>query len=59
MFSFKELKSEFKKITWPTWKETLQKTGIVIVVCAILSAVIAVYDLVINWVLRKLEELFL
>ena len=46
MFSLKELKSEWKKIVWPGKKELAQKTGIVIIVCAIFTAIISVYDLV-------------
>ena len=34
-FSFKELKSEFKKIVWPDKKELAQKTAIVVVFCAV------------------------
>ena len=56
---FSELKSEWKKITWPTGKEVAKKAGIVVIVCAILSAVIAVFDLVINWAIRGLEGIFL
>ncbi len=59
MFSFKELKSEWNKITWPTAGEVAKKTGIVLVVCAILSVIIGIYDVVFNWIMRKLEELFL
>lgn len=59
MFSFKELKSECKKITWPSAKEIAQKTGIVILVCAIFSVIIGIYDLFFNWIMRKLENIFL
>lgn len=43
-FSFKELKSEFKKIVWPDVKETAQKTGIVVGFCAVFAAIIGLYD---------------
>ena len=59
MFSFKELKSEWKKITWPGAKEVAKKTGIVIVVCAIFSVVIGIYDVCFNWIMRKLDNIFL
>ena len=59
MFSVKELKSEFKRITWPGKKEIAQKTGITLLVCAILSVIIGIYDLFFNWIMRKLEDLFL
>ena len=59
MISFKELKSEIKKITWPNKKEVLQKTGITLLVCAIMSVIIGIYDLVFNWIIRRLEDIFL
>ncbi len=59
MISFKELKSEVKKITWPNKKEILQKTGITLLVCAIMSVIIGIYDLVFNWIIRRLEDIFL
>ena len=45
MFKFKELKSEWKRIIWPTRKELVQKTGIVIVFCAVFTAITCVFDL--------------
>ena len=59
MFSVKELKSEFKRITWPGKKEIAQKTGITLLVCAIMSVIIGIYDLFFNWIMRKLQDLFL
>lgn len=40
-FSFKELKSEFKKIVWPDKKELAQKTAIVVVFCAVFAVITA------------------
>ena len=59
MISFKELKSEVKKITWPNKKEIAKKTGITLLVCAIMSVIIGIYDLVFNWIIRRLENIFL
>ena len=59
MISFKGLKGEFKKITWPGRKEVAKKTAITLLVCAIMSAVIAVYDLFFIWIMRGLEDIFL
>ena len=59
MISFKELKSEIKKINWPNKKEILQKTGITLLVCANMSVIIGIYDLVFNWIIRRLEDIFL
>ena len=52
-FSFKELKSEFKKVVWPDRKELAQKTVIVVLFCAIFPVVIGVYD----WLFVSLREL--
>ncbi len=52
-FSFKELKSEFKRIVWPDRKELTQKTLIVIVFCAVFSAVISAFD----WIFVSIREL--
>ena len=59
MISLKELKSEIKKISWPNKKEILQKTGITLLVCAIMSVIIGIYDLVFSWIIRRLEDIFL
>ena len=46
MFSWKELRGEWKKIVWPTGKELAQKTVIVIVFCGVCSALVGVCDYV-------------
>ena len=52
-FSFKELKSEFKKIVWPDKKELAQKTAIVVVFCAVFAVIIGGYD----WLFVNIREL--
>ena len=52
-FDFKELRSEFRRITWPGPMELAQKSLIVIVFCAVLSLIIGAYD----WVFVSLREL--
>ena len=37
---FKDAKSEFKKVVWPTPKETTRNTIVVIIVCAIAGIVV-------------------
>ena len=54
-----EIKAELKRITWPGPKEVLKKTGVTLVVCAIMTAIISVYDLFFNWIMRGLEDIFL
>lgn len=50
-----EVQSEFRKVTWPTEKETVAGTVSVIAVLAIIAVVLAVVDyslsVVMSWVL--------
>ncbi len=43
---FQELKSECKKIVWPTRKQTVKNTAVVLVTCAIVGVFIWVLDAV-------------
>lgn len=40
----KELKGEFKKITWPTWSALWNNTWVTIAMCAIVGAIVFVID---------------
>jgi preprotein translocase subunit SecE len=42
---FREVRIEMKKVTWPTRKELLKSTGVVIIAVAIAAAFIGVFDL--------------
>ena len=48
---FRELKAEFKRISWPTFKQVRNNTGVVIAFIVILGAFIAVVDFLFNWLL--------
>ena len=50
---FKEIKSELKKVTWPTKKQVLNNTLIVIAVVVIIGVVIALFDTIFQWGLFK------
>ncbi|MBO5210909.1 MAG: preprotein translocase subunit SecE [Clostridia bacterium] len=52
---FRDYKSEVKKIVWPNYKEVLKNTGIVLVMCAVVGALIWLVD----WGLGSLIELIL
>ncbi len=41
---FREMKSEFKKISWPSFKQVRNNTGIVIAFIILLGAFIALVD---------------
>lgn len=42
---FRDLKSEFKRISWPTFKQVLNNTGIVIAFIVILGLFVWLVDL--------------
>ena len=50
--SFREMKGEMKKVVWPTKKQVLNNTGVVLVVVIVSSVAISAFDLVLN-VLRN------
>lgn len=54
----KEMKSELKKVQWPTWNQTLKNTGIVIACVIVLSIFIGVFDTLATSVIRALLGLF-
>lgn len=43
---FKDLKSEFKKVVWPTKKQVIQNTGVVVA----FMAVVAISLMILDWV---------
>ena len=51
---FRELKTEFKRISWPTFKQVRNNTGVVIAFIVILGAFIAVVDIFFEWLLTLL-----
>ncbi|NLX51650.1 MAG: preprotein translocase subunit SecE [Deltaproteobacteria bacterium] len=50
-----QAKAELKKVTWPTRKQTLASTGVVMVIVAIM----ALYLGIIDFVLAKLVKIIL
>lgn len=50
----KGTKSELKKIVWPTWKQVVKNTLIVLVVVVIIGLIIAGLDLLFNTVTLEL-----
>jgi len=55
---FKDLKSERKKITWPSKEDTLKKTGVVIVELIAAAAVVGVLDFAFSQLVLLLAKLF-
>ncbi len=55
--AWKGFKSELGKIVWPTWKQVLKNTGIVVVIVLICSLSIFALDLAFNKGFEALVEL--
>ncbi|MDD2221288.1 MAG: preprotein translocase subunit SecE [Clostridia bacterium] len=49
---FKGVKSEMKKVHWPSKKEVVTYTGVVIITCAIVAGAIFVVDSVLSALLQ-------
>ena len=55
---FKEMKSELKKVQWPTGKQTINNTVIVIICCIFVGICIWIFDALAGSVIRALLDLF-
>jgi preprotein translocase subunit SecE len=51
---FREAKKELSRVTWPTRKETVKSTGVLLVLVAISAAYLGLVDSFLSWVLRLL-----
>ncbi len=52
---FRGMKSELKKVIWPTPKQTMNNTGVVLAVCAASAVVLGGFD----WLASKLVEVLI
>ncbi len=55
---FKETKAELKKVQWPSWKQTLNNTLIVIAFCVVVGVCIWLFDMLATGLLDALLGLF-
>ena len=55
---FRELKSELKKVAWPTKADTIKRTGIVIVCAIIVGIIVWIFDGIAGAVIDALLSLF-
>ena len=55
---FKDMKSELKKVQWPTRKQTINNTVIVIVCCIVVGIFIWLFDALAGAVITALLDLF-
>lgn len=52
---FREMRSELKKVVWPTFKQVRNNTGIVIAAVILVGVIVAAFD----WVSAKLVMLLI
>lgn len=45
---FREMKSELKKIVWPTWAQVVKNTGVVIAMMIVVGIFIGIVDFGLN-----------
>ena len=55
---FREMKSELKKVVWPTGKETMKNTGTVLLCSVLVGAFIWIFDAVAVLAVNTLIGLF-
>ena len=55
---FREMKSELKKVSWPTAKDTMKNVATVIVCVIVVGACIWIFDWLIHAVIQALLNLF-
>jgi len=57
---FREMRSELKKVVWPTPKQVATNTGVVAVAVIVIGALIAVYDLganeLVKWIITAFQS---
>ena len=54
---YKDLKSEFKKITWAPKDEVFKTTGVVLTTIVLFTVILAAYDAVFGGVLKQILQL--
>ena len=50
----RETTGELRKVTWPTWPEARQLTGLVLLVMVIIGAILGLTDAGAHWLLNRL-----
>ena len=55
---FKDMKAELKKVVWPTGRQTVNNTVVVIVCCVVVGVCICLFDLLSGSVISALLDLF-
>ncbi len=55
---FRDMKSELKKVVWPTPKQTAKNTGVALVVIVVCAIVLWAFDQVAQQTVRALIDIF-
>ena len=55
---WKGFRSEVKKVSWPSWKQVLKNSGVVIVIVVIFAAIIGALDYAFQSGISALSNLF-
>ncbi|MBO5883838.1 MAG: preprotein translocase subunit SecE [Clostridia bacterium] len=55
--AWRGFKSEIKKIVWPSWKQVLKNTGVVLVIVIVFAIAIALLDYAFSGGIRALVDL--
>ena len=56
--AWRGFKSEVKKIVWPSWKQVLKNTAVVLVIVAVCMVIIAALDYAFSHGIMALTDLF-
>jgi preprotein translocase subunit SecE len=51
---FRETAGELRKVTWPTWPEARQLTGLVLLVMVVIGLILGFTDAGAHWLINKL-----
>ena len=51
---FRETAGELRKVSWPTWPEARQLTGLVLLVMAVVGVILGLTDAGAHWLLNLL-----
>ena len=51
---FKDLKSEFKKVVWPTKKQVVNNTTVVLLTILLIGVFVGAFDTIGGWVLKMI-----
>ncbi|MDH4121190.1 MAG: preprotein translocase subunit SecE [Deltaproteobacteria bacterium] len=50
---FRDVQGELKRVTWPTWEETRNFTGVVVTVALALAMFLGSADMGLSWVVKQ------